>query len=90
MSMSTYVVGIKPPDDKWKKMKAVYDACKNAGIETPDEVDEFFNYEIPDQAGVVVEIDELREWEEDTSDGYEIDIEKLPKDVKVLRFYNSW
>lgn len=91
MSMSTHVVGFRPPDEKWRKMKAAYDACQLAGISIPDEVDEYFNGETPDEAGVEVEIDSiLEEWGDDSRQGYQIDITKLPKDVKILRFYNSW
>jgi hypothetical protein len=92
MSMSTSVVGIKPPDDMWKKMKAVYEACEDANVPIPVEVAEFFEHDKPDELGVVVEIkgEAIKEWSDDTEAGYEVDIEKLPKDVKVLRFYNSW
>lgn len=91
MSMSTHVVGFRPPDEKWRKMKAVYDSCQSAGIDIPDEVDEYFNGETPDEAGVEVEIDSiLEEWGDDSRQGYQIDIAKLPKNVKILRFYNSW
>ena len=72
-------------------MKAAYDVCQLAGIEIPDEVDKFFNGETPDEAGVEVEIDSiLDEWGDDIRQGYQVDLSKLPKDVKILRFYNSW
>lgn len=41
MGMSTRVYGIILPDEKWKKMKSVYDACRAAGINPPLEVEEF-------------------------------------------------
>lgn len=91
--MSTHVVGFKPPDDKWKKMKAAWDACEEAEIEVPEEVEEFFGGEPPDEAGVTVEIDGhecCKEYSEEGSSGYEIDISKLPKDVRIIRVYNSW
>ena len=56
MSMSTHVIGFKPPDEKWKKMKKVWDTCQEAGIDAPKEVVEFFNDCPPDEAGVEVEI----------------------------------
>ena len=92
MSMSTMVVGIKPPDEKWKQMKAAYLACEKAGISIPDAVDEFFSGEIPDDAGVIV--DDLgkavKSWHSDGCEGFEVTLSKLPADIKVLRFYNSW
>ena len=96
MSMSTHVVGFKPPDYKWKAMKEAYEACKKAGIAVPEEVQKFFNYTAPDPAGVTIPEGELqkcgaiREWSEDMKDGYEIFVAKLPADVQVVRVYNSY
>ncbi len=93
MSMSTHVVGFRPPDERWRQMKAVYDASKAAGIDPPEVVQAFFEYGPPDEAGVVVELDigeVVREWQDDSRAGFEVDVRKLPPDVHVLRFYNSW
>lgn len=96
MSMRTHVIGIKPPDAQWKKMKAVYDACRDAGVYIPAEVAEFFGPDAPDDAGVVVEEDELETsgaltaYKADMVDGFEVDVDKLPPGVKIIRFYNSY
>lgn len=94
MGMSTHVIGFRPPDARWKKMKAVYDACIAAETTPPKEVMEFFGHEDPDDSGVEVEIedtDAVSEYSDEYSaHGYEIDIRKLPKDVHILRFYNSY
>jgi hypothetical protein len=87
--MSTHVLGFKPPDEKWKKMKAIWDSCQAAGIDPPQEVEKFFDYCDPDPNGVEVKI-EATEWRDNAREGYEIDVSKLPKDVTILRFYNSW
>jgi hypothetical protein len=74
-------------------MKAVYDACMAANTELPKEVDDFFGFDPPDDAGVKVEIKEhacCKEYEDEGSTGYEIDVTKLPKDVTILRFRYSW
>lgn len=89
MGMSTHVVGFRPPDDDWKKMKAVYDACTAAGVDPPREVSEFFEDGPPDPAGVEVKLSP-REWVADGRSGYEVDVDTLPPGVKVIRFYNSW
>lgn len=95
MGMCTYVIGFKPVDEKYKNMRSVYDACKNAGVEIPKEVRDFFCDSEPDDAGV--RIDELpqeckKEFEcsKSCSSGIEIDIVRLPKDVTIIRFINSW
>jgi len=92
MSESVHVVGFKPPDDKWKKMKAVWDACKKANITPPEDVLDFFEHIEPDPLGVKVELEETSAAEEYTEEmkwGWEINVAKLPKDVTVLRFYVS-
>jgi hypothetical protein len=96
MGMSTGVVGFKPPDAKWRKMKAAYDACSAAGVDPPPSVMEFFGGDSPDDAGVEVDRKALEEcgavvpYSANMQEGYEVYVDKLPKDVKVVRFYNSW
>lgn len=91
MSMSTHVVGFVPPDAKWKKMKAAWDACTKAGVPVPEEVTEFFNYEAPDSNGVEIDIKEaVPQYRRDMCEGFDVDVSKLPKHVSVIRFYNSW
>jgi hypothetical protein len=94
MGMSTHIEGVKPPDEKWKKMKAAYDACSAAGVEPPPEVEKFFGGEEPDPLGVVVRIEGtaavLDYAPHDCAEGFEVHIDKLPKDVKVIRFWNSY
>jgi len=96
MGMSTHVVGFKPPDEKWKKMKAVYDACAAAKIVPPKEVGEFFGFNNPDENGVEVRENDLvkagclKPYATQGQSGFEIDITKLPKDVTIVRFFNSW
>jgi hypothetical protein len=96
MGMSTHIVGIKPPDETWIKMKNVYDACKAAGLSIPMEVENYFEDEKPDPRGVVIWLDNIRNpavttWDDGSSaQGVEVDLTKLPKDIKILRFFNSW
>jgi hypothetical protein len=91
MSMSTSVIGFRPPDQKWMKMKAAWDACVDAGIPIPKDIDTFFGYEEPDKEGVRVDLgDALKEWSQDSTMYRDVDISKLPKDVTIIRFSNSW
>jgi len=89
MSMSTHVIGFRPPDDTWQRMKAVWDACQAANVDPPEEVIDFFNDEEPDPNGVEVEIP-TREWRDDAAEGFEIDVAAIPAGVTIIRFYNSW
>lgn len=89
MSMSTHVVGFRPPDDKYQRMRAVYEACTAAGTSTPREVLEFFEGEEPSENGTIVEIKSYP-YKGDMCEGLEVDITDLPRGVKVIRFYNAW
>ena len=91
--MSMHVVGYKPADDHWKKMKAAWDACAAANIRPPKEVDDFFDGEDPgDAPGKEVEINgrDAEKWEDKWREGYEVDITALPEGVRFVRFYCSW
>lgn len=93
MGMSSYIVGFRPADDEWNRMKMIWDSCKEADIDPPTEVEDFFDGEDPgDKPGVEINIDEaVKEWtNNDYASGYEVEISKLPKGLKVLRFINSW
>jgi hypothetical protein len=89
MGMSINVIGFAPPDEKWQQMKAIWDSCQAAGIAVPREVERFFNDCDPDERGVEVDVPTI-EFRDDYREGYEIEIDKIPKHVKVIRFYCSW
>lgn len=94
MGMSTHVTGFRAPDEKWQAMKKVWDICCETGVEVPDEVVKFFNYETPDELGIKVDLEKegvARKWRnEHTSAGYEVDIAALPPNITHVRFENSW
>jgi hypothetical protein len=96
VSMPTRVIAFKPPGEKWQRMRAVYDACTAAGIDVPGEVMGFFDHMPPDPAGVEISERTLRDkgavtdWSADMAAGFEVDVTKLPRDVTVIRFYNSY
>jgi hypothetical protein len=95
MGMSMYVAAIKPADAKWKKMKAVWDSCEAAGLDIPEEVVEFFDGETPEEKGVKIYLNVnthacISEYNADMREGYDVDLEKLPKDTKILRFYCAY
>jgi len=93
MSMSVFVWGIIPNDEKWKKMKKIYDACQDSDIDPPEEVLEYFDYEDPHPHGRRIDLTEepnncaLKIGE---VDGFEVDLSLVPEYVKIIRFENSW
>lgn len=92
MGMSTHVVGFRPADPTWRKMKAAWDACVEANIEIPDELYRFFDGESPgDKPGMEVKIEQaVSKYQGEGCNGYEVNLQKLPTDVSVVRFYNSY
>jgi hypothetical protein len=91
--MSTNIVGFVEADDKWNKMKDVWDICKLADIDPPNEVLEFFDYVYPgDAPGMEVKLGfpAVVEWSDSYREGYEVNLELLPENVKFIRFYNSY
>lgn len=91
MSVSIHAVGFRGKDEKWDQMKSIWETCQNAGVSIPDEVEDFFGGENPgDKPGLEIDIDEAsQEWSDDHREGFEIDISKLPKGLKFIRFYMS-
>jgi hypothetical protein len=77
-------------------MKAAWDACRAAGVDPPETVEDYFNGEPPDEAGVEVGEEDLKilgaitKYDAEMYDGFEVHVDKLPKDVKIIRFYNSY
>jgi len=89
MGMTTNIVAF-PPNDRWRRMQAIWEACEAAGVAVPDEVDIFFGGESPDPLGAEVDIDcAIEKWHDDSAEGYQIDIAKLPNDIQFIRFYIS-
>lgn len=93
MSTSVYIAAIKPPDDTWRKHKAVWEACEIAGVEVPSETMDYFDDEEPDSVGVVVSLgslgypegDCIREFRDENYSGVEIEVSELPADTKFIR-----
>lgn len=97
MGMTSSVYGVITPDNTWKKMKAIWDACEDGGITPPKEVVDFFRGEEPDFNGSTILLANqydtfygTKKYSADMKDGFEVDITKLPPHVKIIRFVNSY
>jgi hypothetical protein len=88
----TNVVGFRPPDEEYHRMKASYDCHCRLDLDPPHQVDEFFGaMGMPDDAGTEVSMgDAVRDWEGFGMAGLEIEVDKLPSYVKIIRFINWW
>ena len=95
MSISINLVGYRKADETFHRMKAVYDACKKAKIDPPQSVEKYFGYDSPTQYGnqIALKPDEtpgITSYNENECDGFDVDLDKLPPEIRVLRFYNSY
>lgn len=91
MGMSSHVIGIRAPDSKWQRMKAIWDACDLAEVNVPDEVLDYFEGEEPNPLGVEVELNGcVNGVDEEGQDGFVVDLSKLPKDITHIKFYNLY
>ncbi len=86
---SLRIEGIKPPDDRWRKMFTIWKACKEGKVSLPVEVDNYFEGEEPNHNGVIVSLKTAIVDRIDDDDkmiyGSILDIQKLPKDVSLLK-----
>lgn len=88
-----YVLGIKPPDERWQQMKTIWDSYMAAKLPVPDEIWNFFNGEEPDSMGVIVDLrdhDCATRFQAEMKSGLVIDLSKVPDGVQYLRFYQDW
>jgi hypothetical protein len=95
MGMSTHVIGFIPDNDSvYLKHKKVLEACIEAGIkELPKETAEYFGSKSPYEGLLEEKLQvtvPVKEWGNEYSSGYEVEVNQIPQGVKTIRFYNSW
>jgi hypothetical protein len=92
MGIRLVVQTIKPADENWLLMKDIYDSCKKANVPVPKEVEKFFDYVPPTEAGVIGNLPSpcREEWTDDCREGMDIDLSQLPHGTKKLRVYISY
>ena len=96
MSTDSYVVGLVPADERYKMMVKIFEACKDANVLAPDEVEIYFEnlaggVPRPDSSGMMVaDIGmAVSDYRGKFESGYEVDLSKVPQNVTVIRFFNS-
>lgn len=91
MTQSLWLYGYAPPDEKWEQMAKIYFACKDAKIDPPPEVEKYFEDGEPDPQGQETSLKHLaREYSAPMHWGLEIDLDKIPKNIRTIRFYVSY
>lgn len=90
MSVNVYFRGIKAPTEEYRKKVAAYKALKDAGLDIPEELQEYFDYEEPDESGQTVEIEEAEEGDVMEDGEVTIDLAKLPPGVTHIKAILSY
>lgn len=99
MGLSTHIKAFIPDTDpEFQKHKSVALVCMEAKVSLPAETSNYFNVRHSPYPGMfdeklaiqLREGEHYEEWRGEASDGFEVDLSKLPKGVTKLRFYNSW
>lgn len=97
MSMSTHIHAFRDMDGEFKRMMDAKVYCDAHSLSYPREVDTYFRGSAEESEQYLrdemLEIDirdALTDYSDHSSQGYEVDVSKLPKEVKTIRFVNSW
>lgn len=94
MSMSMHVCGI-PEREYFDKMIELKKRCEELEIGVPDAIKEFFGdyyNESPEclEQETLLQRVSHRDWGNDHSSGFEVDVKDIPNNIKTIRFYCSW
>lgn len=90
MGMSTHVMLLRDSNDpEHQKKVKVLQACLEANVDVPEEIEKYFDYSDDPDQGLIIPF-KAREYNGRESMGVEIDIDELPEGVKTIRFVNSW
>lgn len=96
--MSTHITAFIPDSDPtYQKHLAVFKACQNADVSLPKETADYFGSNEPyyglEEEKLEFKLEKgihYKEWSAEMCQGFEIDINKIPKEVSKIRFYNSY
>ncbi|MAF43015.1 MAG: hypothetical protein CMI54_02425 [Parcubacteria group bacterium] len=90
MSIELYVDFYADKTEKWYRFKEIVDVCHKSEIDPPEEVEEFFGHEFPeddDVQGEMILVEEgYVEFENEQRYGFMVDLKKLPEEVRFIRF----
>ncbi len=99
MSYEPQVYAFKPGDAKWLEMKARWDEAAASPGDIPDELLRFFDLGMPGPGALVgqawIRSSEFPPWVKrywdvcSESEGFEVDLTKLPEGTTILRFVNE-
>lgn len=89
MGMHTYVKGIMEPDERYLALKKLWEDCEKAGVEVPEDILKYFDYEKPSSHGKEIDI-EYKEENEDMEQIFIVPIGGLSSKITAIKFINSY
>ncbi len=88
MSVDLCVTGFAAPDKRYKAMLNVLNACKEANIDIPEDVDTFFDGDWnPNPDGMEVPLGACLKPTSVFNSGYTIDVSLIPSNVTHIKIY---
>ncbi len=92
MGMLEYIEGVSKKDmEKVEKMMDVKEACEDAGVPIPEEVEEYLEMEHEVVGKLRPGIDKgVTSVEDDGINVIEIDLSKIDKKIDIIRITKSW
>lgn len=95
MSMSTHIVAYIPDTDpEYIKHKKIFELCIESDVSLPVETEAYFPNDIDDPEEKLeinlVEGEHYKNWRDESREGFEIELSKLPKSVTKIRFFNAY
>ncbi len=93
MGMYSYVKGLKPKTEEYEKKLRIYKDCKELNINPPKEIEDYFDGEVCEE-GIVIDLpkDAISESVnvDYCNEYFDVDLTKIPSDVTIIRFVNSY
>lgn len=96
MGMSSIVKGVRDLDGKFASMMKIKLACDEAEVDYPIEVREYFRFPDGPEDYLRREMEEVslcdcvEQYFRDGTHGFEVDLSKVPEEVKSIRFENNY
>jgi hypothetical protein len=97
MGMSSHVTAFRDQDGKFKEMLEAKLFCDQKKLSYPKEVSDYFGTYARESVecikGEMLTVETkgfVKEWHNDHSEGFEVEVKDIPEGVKTLRFANSW
>lgn len=98
MGMSTYVQAFRDMDGEFKRMMEIKKFCDERDVSYPVEVAQYFGSSISESEKYITEemlqvklpTSAIEEFRDDMREGIEINVANIPKEVKTIRFVNSY